>query len=109
MLGLAVAQRTKKRVVKLTAKALSETLDRLQLIRKIKLNKANHLKENIRVLTENHETVTQASFHDFVLCDETITIHSLLPYDENEKHETWFNVSNVLLSVLPLKGEVVIK
>lgn len=58
--------------------------------------------------------MVQASTNDSVaLCNEARTIHGslicVLPDDENEKHETWFNVSNVLLSVLPLKGEVVIK
>lgn len=90
-----------KRVVILTAKALAERLDRLQRDRKAKLNKANNLKESIRVSMEKNETsMVQASFNDFVgLCNEAKTVHGslmcLLPDDEKEKHETWFKAKTM--------------
>ena len=48
---------TQKRVVKLTAKALAEKLDKLQTDRKAKLNKANVIRKSIRnYMVKNENT-----------------------------------------------------
>ena len=87
---------TSKRVVKLSAKAVADRLDRLQNGRKIKLNKASNLRKTIQGLMQNGKlSEVQKSLDGFIeLCDEIRCMHDslmiLLPHEEEEKHETWF-------------------
>lgn len=85
-----------KRVVKLSAKALADRLDRLQSGRKSKLNKASNLRKTIQGLMQNgNSSEVQNALDGFIeLCDDIKCVHdsimSLLPQEEKERHETWF-------------------
>ena len=87
---------TQKRVVKLTAKALAEKLDKLQTDRKAKLNKANFIRKSIRnYMVKNERTQVDNDLNELIdLCNEIKYIHEsllqLLPSDEKEKHVIWF-------------------
>ncbi|KAK0152604.1 hypothetical protein N1851_005873 [Merluccius polli] len=87
---------TQKRVIKLTAKALAEKLDRLQTIRKARLNKATTIRKTIQGYMSNGEkTQVQNALGELIgVCEDVKCIHEsllfLLPSDEAEKHETWF-------------------
>ena len=87
---------TQKRVVKLTAKALAEKLDKLQTDRKAKLNKANFIRKSIRnYMVKNERTQVENDLNELIdLCNEIKCIHEsllqLLPSDEKEKHVIWF-------------------
>lgn len=91
------AQRDKdKRVVKLTAKAFAEKLERLQKDRKAILNKASNLKIEMRELIQKGEkSQVQCAFNNLLkLCDEVKGVHisvmRMLPEVEQEKHDVWF-------------------
>ncbi|XP_030596228.1 uncharacterized protein LOC115787620 [Archocentrus centrarchus] len=87
---------TGKRVVKLSAKAVADRLDRLQAGRKAKLNKASNLRKTVQGLMQSGMFLeVQRSLDGLIdLCDETRCMHDsmmiLLPHEEKEKHETWF-------------------
>ena len=63
---------TQKRVVKLTAKALAEKLDKLQTDRKAKLNKANFIRKSIRnYMVKNERTQVDNDLNELIdLCNE---------------------------------------
>lgn len=85
-----------KRVIKLSAKAIANILDRLQSDRKAKFNKAANIRKSIRGSMEKYdETQVQKGLEELTeVCDDVKGIHDhllgLLPVEENEKHETWF-------------------
>lgn len=87
-----------KRLIKLTPKALLEKLETLQKTRKCKLSKAKNLMAIIKDFMSNreYEKEVQCSFEKFIkLRDETKEMHNsvmvLLPSEEKEKQQTWFN------------------
>ena len=73
---------TQKQVVKLTAKALAEKLDKLQTDRKAKLNKATFIRKSMRnYMVKNEKTKVElpASINELVdLCNEIKCIHESL-------------------------------
>lgn len=80
-----------KRVVKLSAKALVNRLDRLQSGRKAKLNKASNVRKMIQGLMQNgRKSEVQKALDLIELCDEIRCLHDsiigLLPREEKEKH-----------------------
>lgn len=91
-----VETQTQKRVIKLTAKALAEKLDRLQNGRKAKLNKASTQRNVIQnLMSKGEKTKVQYALDDLMeMCEEAKCRHDsllvLLPCDEKEKHEIWF-------------------
>lgn len=67
--GAGARKDKQKRVVKLTAKALAEKLERLQASRKAKLNKAGNLREKMQVLMQTNEKVTvQCVSKNLLIC-----------------------------------------
>lgn len=85
-----------KRVVKLTAKAFCDKVERLQKDRKSNLAKAVNLRNRIQgLLLNGNVSEVQQSFDEFIgCCNDIRSMHgsllSLLPPDECEKHDTWF-------------------
>ena len=79
-----------KLVVKLSAKALADRLDRLQNGRKSKLNKASNLRKTIQGLMQNGKnSEVQNALDGYIeLCDDIKCVHDsimgLLPQDEKE-------------------------
>lgn len=82
-----------KRVVKFSANALVDRLDRLQNGRKSKLNKASILRKTIQGLMQNGKNAVQYKVQSALdgyidLCDDIKCTHdsimSLLPQDEKE-------------------------
>ena len=73
---------TQKQVVKLTAKALAEKLDKVQTDRKAKLNKATFIRKSMRnYMVKNEKTKVElpASINELVdLCNEIKCIHESL-------------------------------
>ncbi len=93
---------TEKRVVKLTAKAYAEKLERLQSDRKAKLNKASNVRNKIQelMLKGDKKSEVQYALDELVnLCYEAKNVHDslmgLLPDDEKEKHEIWFKAKMI--------------
>lgn len=100
-----------KRTIKLTQKALLDKLEKLQRNRKSKLKKASDLKGTIKDIMqdgENKRNVYSMLEKHNALCDEAEEAHNylleLLPPDEKEKHEIWFEAK--MLSVNELNDEV---
>jgi len=94
-----------KRRIKLTPKALLEKLEALQKTRTTKVKKANNLMVIIKdfMLNREYEKEVQCSFGKFIrLCDEAREVHNsvmvLLPNDEQEKQQTWFNGKMLIFS-----------
>ena len=91
-----VETQTQKRVVKRTAKALANEVDRLQSGRKAKLNKTAIIRKSIQDLMLKHDkTKVQDALEElFEVCYEVKNMHNkllgFLPCEEKEKHEIWF-------------------
>lgn len=90
-----------KRVVKLTAKAFAEKLERLQNDRRIVLNKASKLRDALQCFVrKNDKLQVECVFNDLLKkCDEAKGIHasvmSMLPTDEQDKHDVWFKAKMI--------------
>ena len=91
-----VETQTQKRVIQLTAKALGVKIDKLQTVRKAKLNKADNIRKSMQglILKGNKINVQSALDELMEVCDEAKGFHEsllgLLPHEEKEKHATWF-------------------
>lgn len=91
-----VETQTQKRVVKLTAKALANELDRLQSGRKAKLNNTAIIRKSIQGLMLKHDkTKVQDALEELCqVCYEVKYMHNnllgFLPTEEKEKQEIWF-------------------
>lgn len=97
-------QSVSKRPIKLTHKALMHKLDKLQKVRKAKLNKASDLKRTIQDLMHDREykTEVQCTFDRYTtLCNEAKEQHQslseILSHEEKDKPEIWFKAK--MLSV----------
>lgn len=94
--GSGVDIQTQRRVVKPTAKALADKLDRLQNGRKNKLNKASAIKRSMHgLMSKGDKTEVQNALDEFIeVCEDAKSMHEsllvLLPGDEKEKHKVWF-------------------
>ncbi len=90
-----------KRVVKLTAKALAEKLEKLQDERKTKLNKASKVRKRLSELIQDGKNAEVQCYLDYLvkLCDETTCVHDslmgLLDEVEKEKHDIWFKAKMI--------------
>ncbi|KAI7814202.1 hypothetical protein IRJ41_010024 [Triplophysa rosa] len=97
---------SRKRPIKLTAKALAERLDSLQGLRKTKLNKAHKIIETIKTLMHNdreYVSEVQKVFENFnELCLQAREAHDsllkLLPDEECEKHDIWFKAKLIAIN-----------
>lgn len=100
--GVDTLKDKEKRVVKLTAKAFADKLERLQSERKTKLNKAGKLRDKVTDLIKKKDKLqVECVFNDFIkLCDETKGVHaavlSMLPDPEQEKHDLWFKAKMIV-------------
>lgn len=105
---------TQKRVVKLTAKALANEIDRLQAGKKAKLNKAANIRKSIEGFMLKHDKtkVKNALEELFEVCYEVKEIHKrllgLLPCEEKEKQEIWVKakmlpINECIANVTPLR------
>lgn len=87
---------TQKRTVKLTEKALLEKLDKLQNIRKSKLNKASNIRKELNDLMYDGDKTKEVNALDELttMCDDAKEVHNslmaLLSVEEGGKHEIWF-------------------
>lgn len=97
-----VETQTQKRVVKLTAKALSDKSDRLQTGRTAKFNKENNIRKSLQGFIQKGVKihVYQALEELIEVCDDAKCMHEsllgLLPHDERDKHEMWFTAKTML-------------
>lgn len=91
-----VEVQTEKRVVKLSFKALADKLDKLQAVRRAKLNKANNIRKSLQGFIQKGDKLqVQSALEELVeVCDNAKSMHEsllgLLPPDEKDEHETWF-------------------
>ncbi len=92
-----------KQVIKLTPKALCEKIEKLQAIRKAKLNKASNLKKVVEELMSEKDCKSEVkcAFSKFVVVwDEVKSLHDslmgLLPGDELERQQTWFKAKMLI-------------
>lgn len=94
---------TQRRVVKLTAKALANELERLQTVRNKKLNKAANIRKTIKGLMLKRDKIqVQRALEQLIeVCDDVKNVQNalldLLPHVEREKHDIWFKAK--MLSV----------
>lgn len=91
-----------KRVIKLTAKALAEKLEKLQDERKTKLNKASNLRKRLsELMQEGKNTEVQCSLDHLVeLCGEATCVQDSLMalmglLDEKDKRDIWFKAKMI--------------
>lgn len=91
-----------KRVVKLTAKAFADKLERLQNERKTNLNKAGKFRDVLHgLMMKKDRSQVESVFNDYVkLCNDTKGVHesvmSMLPDTEQEKHDVWFKAKMIV-------------